>query len=178
MKSRKTRRSSPRCLVIAGPNGAGKTTFAREFLPREASVLRFVNADLIAAGLSPLKPELAALAAGRLFLAEIDRLAELRTSFAFESTLSGLGHAERLRALRTLGYRIELIFLRLPTEEVALARVAMRVRHGGHAVPEADIRRRFHRGWENFQNTYRALAHAWAVYDNSTEKPVLQDRGP
>lgn len=178
MKPKKTTKKSPRCLVIAGPNGAGKTTFAQEFLPKEAKLVRFVNADLIAAGLSPLKPELAALSAGRLFLAEIDRLTKTRSSFAFESTLSGLGHADRLRSLRAAGYRIEIIFLRLPSAEVALARVAMRVRHGGHDVPETAIRRRFRRGWENFQNTYRALAHAWAVYDNSSESPVLQDRSP
>jgi len=178
MKHLDSPKTSPRCLVIAGPNGAGKTTFAREFLPREAGLIRFVNADLIAAGLSPLRPELAALAAGRLFLTEIDRLAEARTSFAFESTLSGLGHADRLRGLRSAGYRIEMIFLSLPSVEIAIARVAMRVRHGGHAVPETDIRRRFRRGWENFQNTYRALADAWAVYDNSSGKPILQDRSP
>jgi predicted ABC-type ATPase len=82
--------NSPRCIVIAGPNGAGKTTFAREFLPREAGIVRFVNADLLAAGLSPLRPELAALTAGRIFLAELDRLARSRADFAFESTLSGL----------------------------------------------------------------------------------------
>jgi predicted ABC-type ATPase len=81
----------PRCLVVAGPNGAGKTTFAREYLPNDAHVLNFVNADLIAGGLSPLKPDLAAIAAGRLVLKEIDRLVEGRADFAFESTLSGLG---------------------------------------------------------------------------------------
>ncbi len=178
MKPRKIRKKSPVCFVIAGPNGAGKTTFAREFLPREAKLMHFVNADLIAAGLSPLQPELVALAAGRLFLAEINRLAESRASFAFESTLSGLGHAERLRALRASGYRIEIIFLRLPSVEVAIARVAARVKLGGHDVPQVDIRRRFLRGWENFQNTYRALADAWAVYDNSSGKPVLQNRSP
>ncbi len=63
----------PVCIVIAGPNGAGKTTFAREFLPKDARVVHFVNADLIASGLSPLRPEVAAVAAGRLFLKELDR---------------------------------------------------------------------------------------------------------
>ena len=85
---------SPRCIIIAGPNGAGKTTFAREFLPKDAGVVHFVNADLIAAGLSPLRPELAALAAGRLLLTELDRLAKARLDFAFESTLSGLTYLE------------------------------------------------------------------------------------
>lgn len=108
-------------------------------------------------------------------MAEIDRLAAARASFAFESTLSGLGHAGRIRTLKKAGYRIEMIFLRLPSVEVAIARVATRVRQGGHAVSEADIRRRFRRGWENFESTYRTLADAWAVYDNSSGKPVLQE---
>jgi predicted ABC-type ATPase len=81
---------APRCIVIAGPNGAGKTTFAREFLPKDAGIIHFVNADLIAGGLSPLRPELAAIASGRIFLAELDRLAGARVDFAFETTLSGL----------------------------------------------------------------------------------------
>ncbi len=98
-----------RCIIIAGPNGAGKTTFAREFLPKDR-IIHFVNADLIAGGLSPLRPELAALAGGRLFLAELDRLARLRTDFAFESTLSGLGYLRRLKRWKSAGYRIEIIF--------------------------------------------------------------------
>ena len=80
--------SAPRCIVIAGPNGAGKTTFARQFLLKDAGVVHFVNADLIASGLSPLKPELAALRAGRLVISELDRLASAHESFSFESTLS------------------------------------------------------------------------------------------
>jgi predicted ABC-type ATPase len=101
----------PRCIVIAGPNGAGKTTFAGEFLPKDTDVVRFVNADLIAAGLSALMPEIAAVAAGRVFLAELDRLAAARTSFAFETTLSGITHAARLRKWRASGYRIEIAYL-------------------------------------------------------------------
>ncbi len=94
----------PLCIVIAGPNGAGKTTFAREFLPKDAGIVHFVNADLIAGGLSPLRPELANLAAGRLFLKELDRWANLRTSFAFESTLSGLNYVNRLKRWKSIGY--------------------------------------------------------------------------
>jgi len=168
----------PVCLVIGGPNGAGKTTFAREFLPREAGILRFVNADLIAAGLSPLKPELAALAAGRLLLAEIDRLAAARVDFAFESTLSGLGYAARMRSWKAAGYRVEIVFLKLASVRLALRRVAARVRQGGHAVPAADVRRRFARGWRNFNATYRPLADAWAVYDNSEERFRRIEEGP
>jgi len=168
----------PRCIIIAGPNGAGKTTFAREFLPREAGIVHFVNADLIAAGLSPLKPELAALAGGRLLLSELDRLAAARADFAFESTLSGQTYAKRMREWKAAGYRIEIVFLRLASVRLALRRIADRVRQGGHAVPAADVRRRFHRGWKNFETTYRALAAAWAVYDNSAEEFQLVEEGP
>lgn len=132
---------APRCIVIAGPNGVGKTTFAQEFLPKDAGVIHFVNADLIASGLSPLKPELAAIAAGRLFLAELDRLAKARVDFAFESTLSGVGLVGRLKHWRALGYRIEIVFLSLQSPRLALRRVASRVRLGGHNVPRADVLR-------------------------------------
>ncbi|MBL9135604.1 MAG: zeta toxin family protein [Verrucomicrobiales bacterium] len=174
----RTLQRSPICLIIAGPNGAGKTTFAREFLPREAGILNFVNADLIAAGLSPLKPELAALAAGRLLLTEIDRLASARVDFAFESTLSGLTYAARLKTWKASGYRVEIVFLRLASVRLALRRIADRVRQGGHQVPSADVRRRFVRGWDNFVNTYRPIADAWAVYDNSLEEARLIEEGP
>ncbi len=175
MKARAT--NQPRCIVIAGANGAGKTTFAREFLPKDTRVVHFVNADLIASGLSPFQPQLAALSAGRLFLAELDRLADARASFAFETTLSGLAHLTRLKRLRAQGYQVEIIFLRLTSTALALRRVAARVRQGGHDVPRADVLRRFRRGWQNF-SAYRAVAHAWAVYDNSGPAPVLLARHP
>jgi predicted ABC-type ATPase len=103
---------APRCIVIAGPNGAGKTTFAREFLRNDRDVVHFVNADLIAGGLSALKPEIAAITAGRVFLAELERLAFNRTSFAFETTLSGLTYARRLRKWKANGFRVEIAYLR------------------------------------------------------------------
>ncbi len=134
---------SPVCLIIAGPNGAGKTTFAREFLPREGGIIEFVNADLIAAGLAPLKPSMAALNAGRVFLSELDRLSVVGGSFAFESTLSGRTYVERIKRWKSNNYRIEIVYLRLDTPEIALKRVAARVRQGGHNVPAADVRRRF-----------------------------------
>lgn len=168
----------PRCIVIAGPNGAGKTTFAREFLPREAGVVHFVNADLIAGGLSPLRPELAARRAGRLVLMELTRLAKDRKDFAFESTLSGRTYLRVLSRWKTAGYRIEMVFLSLPSAQLALQRIAARVRQGGHNVPRADVLRRFDRSWNNFCTLYRPLAHTWAVYDNSGETPQLLEEGP
>jgi predicted ABC-type ATPase len=167
-----------RCIIIAGPNGAGKTTFAREFLPKDAGVIHFVNADLLAAGLSPLKPEMAALAAGRLLLGELDRLARTRQDFAFESTLSGLTYLSRLKRWKSAGYRIEIIYLRLASVQLALRRINARVKQGGHDVPRADVLRRFDRGWKNFGMAYKPLANAWAVYDNSGDQPQMLETRP
>ena len=161
----------------AGPNGAGKTTFATEFLPNEADCPIFVNADLIAAGLSPFGPARVAGQAGRLVLRQIDGHARQGHSFAFETTLSGRGHARRIARWRKQGYRVKLFFLRLPAPEAAIARVAQRVSEGGHDVPEAVIRRRFHAGWRNFELIYRDLVDTWAVYDSSDYVPFLLEEG-
>jgi predicted ABC-type ATPase len=112
-------------------------------------VIYFVNADLLAAGLSPLRPELAALAASRLFLDELDRLSKARLDFAFESTLSGLTYLNRLKRWKAAGYGIEMVFLRLASPQLALHRIAARVKQGGHDVPRADVLRRFDRSWKN-----------------------------
>ena len=166
----------PRCIVIAGPNGSGKTTFAKEYLPRETDVVHFVNADLIAGGLSPLRPELAARQAGRLVLRELTRLANTRKSFAFESTLSGRTYLRLLRKWKLSGYRIEIVFLSLPSVHLALQRIASRVRQGGHNVPRSDVIRRFDRSSRNFHTLYRPLADGWAIYDNSGSSPQLLER--
>lgn len=168
-------RNRPKCIVIAGPNGAGKTTFARKFLTKEMGVLRFVNADLIAAGLSPLHPELAAREAGRLLLSELDRLAKEKISFALETTLSGKTYLERIQRLKKSGYSIEMVFLKLSDADLAIKRVAHRVKQGGHHVPAQDVKRRFVRGWTNFTEHYRPLADVWAVYDNSGPIPILAE---
>ncbi|WP_142809945.1 zeta toxin family protein [Tepidiphilus olei] len=162
-------------IIIAGPNGAGKTTFAREFLPNEAGCPVFVNADLIAAGLAPFAPEKAAVQAGRLMLQELSRHFAARESFAFETTLAGRGYVHHIRDWQAAGYRVKLIFLQLDSPEEAIARVAQRVRQGGHAIPEATIRRRFAAGLENFQRLYAPLVDAWALYDNAGATPVLLD---
>ena len=151
-------------IIIAGPNGAGKTTFAREFLPGEAACPVFVNADLIAAGLAPFAPETAALQAGRLMLQELARHFAARTSFAFETTLSGRGYLRLIREWQAAGYRVKLIFLQLASAEEAIARVAQRVQQGGHNIPDAVVRRRFAAGKDNFQRLYAPLADAWALY--------------
>jgi predicted ABC-type ATPase len=162
-------------IIIAGPNGAGKTTFAREFLPNEAGCPIFVNADLIAAGLAPFAPDSAALQAGRLMLQELDRHFAARESFAFETTLAGRGYVRQIRSWQSAGYRVKLIFLQLDSPEQAIARVAQRVRQGGHNIPESTIRRRFAAGLDNFTRLYAPLVDAWAVYSNAGAQPVLLD---
>ncbi len=166
-----------RVIVIAGPNGAGKSTFAREFLPNEAGCPIFVNADLIAAGLSPFAPEKAAIRAGRLMLEEIHRHAAAGESFAFETTLSGRGYAHLIPAWQAAGYAVHLVFLRLPTAELAIERVAVRVAQGGHDVPAEIIRRRFVKGWRYFQDIYRPLVNSWQLFDNSGEETRLMEEG-
>lgn len=166
---------SKKIVIIAGPNGAGKTTFAREFLPNEAHCPIFINADLIAAGLSPFAPELAAFKAGKLMLKTIDELIFNSESFAFETTLSGSGYARAIPQWRKLGYHVKLIFLQLPDVETAIARVAERVRQGGHDIPEATIRRRFNAGLQNFHQRYKSLVDVWLHFDNAGDAPTLID---
>lgn len=167
----------PKIVIIAGPNGAGKTTFAREFLPHEANCPDFINADLIAAGLSPFRPELVALRAGRLMLEEIRDKIRHNKSFAFETTLSGRTYVKLLRDCRNQGYHILLVFLSLPAADMAVARVAARVTQGGHNVPENDIRRRFDAGLRNFHEIYKNGVDAWTLYDNSGNVPRVIERG-
>ena len=162
-------------IIIAGPNGAGKTTFARDFLPSEAHTLRFINADLIAAGLAPFNPESAAFKAGRLMLHEIDACVAAGHDFAFETTLSGLSYLQKIKCWQALGYQVKLWFLSLPSDDLAVARVAQRVMQGGHNIPEDVIRRRFKAGLKNFNQHYRYAVDSWMLYDNSGMTPKLLD---
>ena len=166
----------PKIIIIAGPNGTGKTTYARAYLPNEAQCPRFINADLIAAGLSPFAPELAAIKVGRLMLEEIAACVARRDSFAFETTLSGLGYLRHIRAWRAAGYHVRLLFLSLPSVELAIERVALRVRHGGHDIPQDVIRRRFESGRRNFDTTYSDAVDDWVLFDNSDVKPIEMAR--
>jgi predicted ABC-type ATPase len=144
----------PTCWIIAGPNGAGKTTFALEYLPTVTCCRRFVNADLIAAGLSPLAPEQHLLAASRLFLREIEECINAREDFAFETTLAGRSYLKLVEKLRAAGWRVELVYLALPSVEMSRLRVAERVAHGGHNISEEDIARRFPRSLYNLLHVF------------------------
>jgi predicted ABC-type ATPase len=164
-------------LIIAGPNGAGKTTFAREFLPNEAGCPIFINADLIAAGFSPFQPEVAAMKAARVMLAEISGRAERGDSFAFETTLAGRSYVRMIRAWRQQDYFVKLIFLSLASPEEAIIRVAARVAQGGHHVPDEVLRRRFVAGLNNFQKIYQPEVDFWCWYDNSGPAHLFIDQG-
>jgi len=158
---------TPLVVILAGPNGAGKSTSAARLLHGALAVGEFVNADTIAQGLSAYRPEEAAVAAGRVMLDRLRFLARERRDFAFETTLAGRGHARWLRALRSSGYRVHLIFLALPDPDLAVARVAERVRQGGHHVSEDVVRRRFTNGLINMFACYPDVVDSWQVYDNA-----------
>lgn len=157
----------PLVVVIAGPNGAGKSTMAPRLLRDALAVSEFVNADPIAIGLSAFRPESVALAAGRVMLTRLKSLAAAGEDFAFETTLASRTFAPWLRSLRASGYRVHLAFLSLPSPDLAVARVAERVRQGGHDVPEPVVRRRFGAGLRNLFSLYEGIADTWQLFDNS-----------
>lgn len=164
--------NQPTVYVIAGPNGAGKTTFANEFLPASVDCRHFLNADLIAAGLSPFAPETQNALAGRILLKRIEELVDSRENFSFETTLSGRSYVKLIRDMKEQGYHIVVFFLWLPEVNLAIDRVSSRVRQGGHSIPEADIRRRFAKGIRNFFELYRPLLDEWCLYDASVLPPA------
>ena len=164
-------------LIIAGPNGAGKTTFALTYLRVEAEGLPFLNADMIAAGLAPFGSRHSDVMAGRLMLAEIDRLAAEGRSFAFETTLAGRGYLRRIDGWHRMGYRVTLLFLSLQSPDQAIDRVRRRVQQGGHHIPEDVIRRRFHAGIDNFRSVYAERVDSWVLLDNTGKAPVLIEMG-
>ena len=164
---------SPSVYIIAGPNGAGKTTFARKFLPRYAECKNFINADLIAQGLSPFAPDAAAFPAGRLMLEEIQRFAKRGDDFSFETTLSGITYINLIRRLRAQGYAVHIFFLWVPQAELSLSRIRDRVLEGGHNVPEPIVRRRYERSIKNFLQIYRSQVDYWTLFDNSGRAPAM-----
>lgn len=163
----------PTCWIIAGPNGAGKTTFALEYLPKVASCTNFINADLIAAGLSPLAPERELIAASRIFLREIEEHIAKREDFAFETTLAGKINLRIIEKMKKDGWQVELLFLALPNVRMAKLRVAERVAHGGHNIPNQDIERRFPRGLHNLLFLFSQAVDRCVCFMNAAENPIL-----
>lgn len=164
--------AQPVVLILAGPNGAGKSTASPTLVHDLTGIDRYINADAIARGLSPFEPDKSAVAAGRVMLEHIDELSLSKSSFALETTLSGIRLARRLTALQRHGYRVHLVYLWLPTPDLALQRVQQRVKLGGHSVDPDVVHRRYHRSLRNFATTYRQISDTWRVYDNS--EPALQ----
>lgn len=168
---------APSVIIRAGANGSGKSTLAPALLRDYAGVSEFVNADVIAQGLSMFHPESAALTAGRVMLRRLRELAGERRSFAFETTLATSSFAPWLRELREQGYQIHIVFL--PSPELAVQRVARRARHGGHNVPIETIRRRYRAGLSNFFRRYRPIADVWRLLDSSSDamRPIAYGSG-
>jgi predicted ABC-type ATPase len=164
---------APVCRIIAGPNGAGKTTFALKYLPQVAPGTAFINADLIAAGLSPLAPEQQLFTASRLFLQQIEHHITEGRDFAFETTLSGRGYLRLVQRLRSAGWRVELFYLALPNVELSQQRVAERVAHGGHSIAPADIARRFPRSLRNLFAVYAGAVDRARCFLNSGPFPDI-----
>ena len=163
----------PKLYVIAGPNGSGKTTFAEKFLPHYAGCFEFVNADLIAKGLSPFNPSKIAIKAGKILLEQIADCSRRRIDFAFETTLSGKSYANTFKNIKRDGYEVHMLFLWIPDVRLSLARVADRVRKGGHGIPDEDVKRRFSRGLSNLFHIYLDFFDTCSIFDNSTDAPEL-----
>ena len=164
----------PTLYLFGGSNGAGQTTFARAYLTTGFEIpLRFLNADELARGLSPLAPQSVALKAGKLLLSEISGCFRDKASFGLESTLSGHAQVAILKKAKSLGYRIELHYLWIPSPTLGIHRIAQRVKKGGHSIPSEDVRRRYSRSLKNLSQTYAPLADLWKLWDNAAEPAKL-----
>jgi predicted ABC-type ATPase len=167
------KQETPTIYIIAGPNGAGKTTFASDFLPDFVQCREFLNADLIAAGLSPFSPESQNIQAAEIMRTRMDELVTRRISFSFESTLAARSYSQLIPQWRILGFQVRLLFLWLNSEELAVSRVGIRVSQGGHDVPQADIRRRYRRGIKNLFDLYLHEVDSVHLYNNVQIPPRL-----
>lgn len=163
----------PELYIIAGCNGAGKTTASLTILPEVLNCWEFVNADSIAAGLSPLNPESVAFEAGRIMLQRIRQLLSEKKDFAFETTLATRSYVSLIKEAKQLGYRVTLLYFWLSSPEIAIQRVQKRVNQGGHNIPVDVIKRRYKRGLNNFLNLYQNKCDQWMFSDNTNLVPLL-----
>jgi len=166
----------PTLVLLAGPNGAGKTTFINQFLRERAETFQFVNPDEVARPLAPGSGR--DLAAGRLVLERLEDLIAARADVVLETTLATRTHARRIRDWKAAGYRFELIYLRLPSVEISLARVAHRIERGGHGIPEETLRRRYPLSLQYLETTYKPLADRWEVWSSGGDTPELLEWFP
>jgi predicted ABC-type ATPase len=167
----------PKVFIIGGCNGAGKTTASKTILPEILDCREFVNADEIASALSPKNPEAVAIRAGRIMLEKIRHYAEQNIDFAFETTLATKSYVPMLREMKGRGYSTILNYFYLESVELAIERVAIRVRNGGHSIPEETIRRRYYRGIKNLKHLYIPIADSWYLFDNSLDFPTWVAEG-
>ena len=165
----------PILYIIAGPNGAGKTTASMNILPDLLDCKEFVNADEIAKGLSPFKPEEVAIQAGKLMLERINNLLSQKVSFAIETTLSTRSYKKLVERAKLLGYEVQLLFFWLESPEMACQRVAKRVSEGGHNIPVDVIYRRYQLGLDNLFNIFIPIVDYWSLYDNNFETKMIGD---
>jgi predicted ABC-type ATPase len=163
----------PTLYIIAGPNGVGKTTFADRHLPGTIRELEFVNADLIARGLSPYAPDRAAMDAGRIALERIRHLIASGTSFTWETTMSGRTAVAWLRSAKESGYEIKCYFLWVRDVQTTLDRIQQRVAEGGHNIDSDVSRRRFYKTIQNFFSIYRPMFNSWKLLTNDGPGPRL-----
>ena len=165
----------PTLVLLAGPNGAGKTTFINGFLRERAEAFRFVNPDEVARDLPGAGPQ-RDLAAGRLVLERLEALVAERADFVLETTLASRSHAVRIRRWKAAGYRVEMIYIRLPDAEASIARVARRVSEGGHGIPEDRLRRRFDLSLDYLETLYKPIVDSWEIYAGGDGPLEVLDR--
>ena len=164
----------PHLSIIAGPNGSGKSTCGPALLQNHFNISEFVNADTIATGLSAFNPEEVAIEASRIMLKRLKTLASKKRNFAFETTLSSRTFAQWIKKEKAKGYHFTLLYFWLFNPDLAVERVAERVRLGGHAVPEETVRRRYVKSIKNFFNLYQPLADNWVIFDNSEDNNPIK----
>ncbi|WP_448265838.1 zeta toxin family protein [Nostoc sp. DSM 114159] len=163
----------PSLYIIGGANGSGKTTVSMSLLPNFLDCFEYVNADAIAAGLSPLNPDSMAIEAGRLMIMRLRTLSNSGSDFAFETTLAARSFAPFIIDCKAKGYTINLIYFWLQSVDLAVERVAARVASGGHSIPEYVIRRRYQQGRRNLISLYLSLCDRWIIYDNCNNDTKL-----
>ena len=165
----------PILTILAGPNGSGKSTLTSQLnFEGRANLL---DPDAIARRMDPADPSRVALAAGRETIRRTREYLKNAQSFGIETTLSGGGYLETMKAARTKGFFIRLVYICVGNPEKNIQRVRQRLAQGGHDVPDEDVRRRYERSLSNLPEALTLANEAW-LYDNSGDAPrmVMESR--